>query len=64
MMSDYFNNPDTEEVWYTYEENGLPVAIGYCIPEKLTVGTYNLLALGVKKKIFRAGDCSRNDEAH
>ncbi|HRD07280.1 MAG TPA: GNAT family N-acetyltransferase [Saprospiraceae bacterium] len=49
MMTDYFNNPDTEEIWYTYEENGLPVAIGYCIPEKLTVGTYNLLALGVKK---------------
>lgn len=49
MLADYFNNPDTEDNWFTYVEKNLPVAIGYCVPEKLTVGTYNLLALGVKK---------------
>ena len=49
MMADYFNNPDTEDIWFTYAEKNTPVAIGYCVPEKLTVGTYNLLALGVKK---------------
>ncbi len=49
MISDYFNNPDTEEIWFTYIHDNIAVAIGYCIPEKLAEGTYNLLALGVLK---------------
>ena len=50
MISDYFNNSDTEEIWFTYIENKIPTAIGYCVPEKLTEGTYNLLAIGVLKE--------------
>lgn len=48
MIADYFNNPNTEDIWFTYVEKNTPVAIGYCVT-KTTVGTYNLLALGVKK---------------
>lgn len=55
MMTDYFQNPDTEEIWFTYDEIGMPVALGYCLPEKLTIGTYNLLALGVKKEFQGKG---------
>lgn len=54
-MADYFNNPDTEDIWFTYVEKNTPIAIGYCIPEKLTVGTYNLLTLGVKKEFQGRG---------
>jgi ribosomal protein S18 acetylase RimI-like enzyme len=55
MISDFFTNADTEEIWYTLIENSQPAAIGYCVPEKLTNGTYNLLALGVSKDAQRKG---------
>lgn len=58
MISDYFNNPDTKDIWFTYIDNKIPVAIGYCVPEKLTEGTYNLLAIGVSQNIQRKGIAS------
>jgi len=48
MISDYFNNPVSEDIWFTKTENGKPISIAYCTPEKLTEGTYNLYAIGVK----------------
>lgn len=59
MISDYFNNPDTQDIWFTYIDNKKQVAIGYCVPEKLTDGTYNLLALGVSQDIQRKGIASQ-----
>lgn len=55
MISDYLNNPDTEAIWFTYIANTTPLAIGYCVPEKLTEGTYNLLAIGVSREAQRQG---------
>lgn len=55
MISAYLNNADTQDIWFTYIDNNLPVAIGYCVPEKLTNGTYNLLAIGVSKNYQRKG---------
>ena len=55
MIFDYFNNSETKEIWFTYIENNVPIAIGYCVPEKLTEGTYNLLAIGVLKATQRKG---------
>lgn len=55
MISDYFHNLDTNEIWFTYVENNSPISIGYCIPEKLTSGTYNLLAIGVSENHQRKG---------
>jgi ribosomal protein S18 acetylase RimI-like enzyme len=55
MISEYFNNKETQEIWYTYIDNNKPVAIGYCVPEKLTNGTYNLLAIGVSQDSQRNG---------
>jgi ribosomal protein S18 acetylase RimI-like enzyme len=59
MISDYFNNPDTQDIWFTYIDNNKQVAIGYCVPEKLTDGTYNLLAIGVSQDIQRKGIASQ-----
>ena len=58
MISDYFNNPDTEEIWFMYADHNQPMAIGYCVPEKLTMGTYNLLAIGVGEDFQRHGIAS------
>ena len=55
MISDYFNNPETEEIWFTATEQDEPVSIGYCAPEKLTVGTFNLYAIGVRSDIQAKG---------
>lgn len=55
MISDYFNNPDNPEFWFTAVANDKPISIGYCAPEQLTDGTYNLLALGVRSDIQSKG---------
>ena len=46
MMSDYFNNPDSKDIWFTHVQNE-PVAVGYCAPEKMTEGTWNLYLIAV-----------------
>ena len=58
MISDYFNNAETQDIWFTCLANDKPVAIGYCVPEKFTDGTYNLLAIGVAKDSQRNGIAS------
>ena len=58
MISDYFNNPNTQDIWFTHIDNNKQVAIGYCAPEKLTDGTYNLLAIGVSQDSQRKGVAS------
>ena len=48
MMSDYLHNADSEDIWFTATADDTPVSLGYCTPEQLTEGTFNLLAIGVK----------------
>ena len=55
MISDYFNNAASQDIWFSYFDENKPVAIGYCVPEKLTDGTYNLLAIGVSQDSQRKG---------
>ena len=55
MISDYLHNPYTQEIWFTYINDNTPIAIGYCVPEKFTNGTYNLLAIGVLQEFQRNG---------
>jgi len=55
MISDYFNNPNSSEIWFTAVDNNIPVSIGYCAPEKLTEGTFNLHAIGVKNNLQGKG---------
>lgn len=55
MISDYLNNADSNDIWFTHIYDNTPTAVGYCVPEKLTNGTYNLLAIGVSKDSQRNG---------
>jgi ribosomal protein S18 acetylase RimI-like enzyme len=56
MISDYFENKDSEDIWFTASgDDRKPISIAYCAPEKLTEGTYNLYAIGVKKSIQGKG---------
>jgi len=55
MIADYFNNPKTKDIWFTTLQNNQPISIAFCAPEKLTEGTYNLYAIGVKSEIQGKG---------
>ena len=55
MISDFFTNPDNEEIWFTATDNDIPISLGYCAPEKLTDGTFNLYAIGVKNNLQGKG---------
>jgi ribosomal protein S18 acetylase RimI-like enzyme len=56
MISDYFNNPESEEIWCTNLFDWKIIGLGYCTPEKLTEGTYNLLAIAVRKELQGKGE--------
>ena len=51
MIADYLNNPASEQLWFTAVADQLPVGFGYCAPEMLTEGTYNLYAIGVNANL-------------
>ena len=55
MIHDYLNTTESQDIWFTYTDVNSAKAIGYCVPEKLTSGTYNLLAIGVAQDYQRMG---------
>lgn len=55
LIAGYLTDPETEENWFTGLQDGQIVGLGYCIPEKLTEGTYNLLAIAVRKELQGKG---------
>lgn len=59
MIADYLTHPDSEDIWFTVTDYDRPIAIGYCAPEKLTEGTYNLYAIGVRADIQARGTGSK-----
>lgn len=59
MIYDYLNNPESDELWFTETLNDTPISIGYCAPEKMTNGTYNLYAIGIKSDMQGGGTGKR-----
>ena len=56
MISEYLNNPESDEIWFTSLINEKIIGFGYCKPEELADGTYNLLAIAVKKEFQGMGE--------
>ena len=46
MIAGYFDR-STPDIWFTYCLDGRAIAFGFCEPERMTEGTWNLLAIGV-----------------
>ncbi len=55
MIKDFLYNPNSKDIWFVKVENDEPVALGYCAPEQLTDGTFNLYAIGVQKALQGQG---------
>jgi len=55
MIADYFNKADSEDIWFTTIQERKPISIGYCAPERMTEGTYNLYAIAVRKELQGQG---------
>ena len=47
MMHPYLTESDCQDIWFTAVNDGEILAFGYCAPEMLTEGTYNLYAIGI-----------------
>lgn len=54
MISGYFNSESGSEYWFTYED-GKPLAIAYCAPERMTEGTWNLYLIAIHPHYQRQG---------
>lgn len=55
MIANYLENPESEDLWFTAIRDELPIAVGFCAPEQLTEGTFNLYAIGVHKDLQGKG---------
>ena len=53
MIAPYFAAAD-EGIWFTLDE-GEPVGMAYCVPERMTSGTWNLLLIAVAPGRQRSG---------
>ena len=49
MIHEYLTNTSSKEIWFTAEDKGKAISLGYCAPERLTEGTFNLYAIAVDK---------------
>lgn len=47
MIGSYLDGQSREDIWLSCEKNGTAIGFCYAIPEKLTEGTWNMLALAV-----------------
>ena len=54
MTAGYFSGEATMDSWLTYDD-GKPVAVAYCAPERMTEGTWNLLLIAVHPDCQRKG---------
>ena len=47
MVAGFFAGGEAKECWFAYDD-GEPVAVAYCAPERMTEGTWNLYLIAVR----------------
>lgn len=55
MISPFLKDDTCTDIWFAYTVVNVPIGFGYCVHEKLTDGTYNLLAIAVDESIQGKG---------
>jgi ribosomal protein S18 acetylase RimI-like enzyme len=55
MIGNSLDSRSDAEIWLTCEQNGTAVGFCYAVPEKLTEGTWNMLALAVLPSLQGTG---------
>jgi ribosomal protein S18 acetylase RimI-like enzyme len=48
MIAPYFADRKSSDIWFTCLRDGAPIAVAFCEAERMTAGTWNLLAIGVE----------------
>ena len=48
MIAPFFEQEGCTDIWLTRDVGGEPVAVAFCEAERMTQGTWNLLAIGVR----------------
>ena len=54
MIAGYFDK-SKQDIWFAYVQDSIPIAFGFCEPERMTEGTWNLLAIGVRPEHHGTG---------
>ena len=55
MASPFFSDANGSDLWHVCEQQGSPVGFSYCVHEKLTEGTWNVLAIAVLPEMQNQG---------
>lgn len=55
FLATMLRSPADDDVWFTDEESGVPVAVAFVAPEKMTRGTWNLYWIAVAPSHQRKG---------
>ena len=59
MIEDFLTDRDSAEIWLSCEEAGNAIGFCYAVPEQLTHGTWNMLAIAIDTSVQSAGFGSR-----
>ena len=55
ILAGMLQSPDENDVWFTDDDDGVPVGVAYMAPEKMTYGTWNLYWIAVDPDHQRQG---------
>jgi ribosomal protein S18 acetylase RimI-like enzyme len=55
MMGPYLDTPESSDMWFVCEREGVVLGVGFCEAERMTVGTRNLLAIAVDPALQSQG---------
>lgn len=54
MVIPFFSEEDSQEMWFVAHTDR-PIGVAYCIPEKMTDGTWNLLLIAIHPELQGKG---------